>query len=174
MNAGKKFEDIFKKSIPSYCMIHRLKDTAQSYNNSKATRFTWNNPCDFFCFDSQSHLLYALELKSTKFKNMSFQKDKDDNQSKMIKYHQIESLRKLSKYDGIIAGFILNFRDEEKGIERTYFQNIKDFEAMCKKINKVSFNEIDLIMNGNAIKITGIKKRINYQWNIDEFLKLMH
>ena len=37
-NAGKQFEDNFKKSIPKYCMIHRLKDTAQSYNNSKETK----------------------------------------------------------------------------------------------------------------------------------------
>lgn len=173
-NAGKQFEDNFKKSIPKYCMIHRLKDTAQSYNNSKETKFTWNNPCDFFCFDSKSHILYAFELKTTKYKSMSYETENDKKSTKMIKYHQIKSLKKLSQYDGITAGFILNFRDEKSGVERTYFQNITDFSSMCQKINKVSFNEIDLIMNGNAIKISGIKKRVNYQWNLDEFLKPTH
>lgn len=174
MNVGKKFEENFKKSIPSYCMLHRLKDSAMAYNNNKDTKFTWNNTCDFFCFDSKSHLLYAFELKTTKYKSISYETEYNKNSSKMVKYHQIESLKKLSQYDGIIAGFIFNFRDEKSGIERTYFQNIIDFYSMCQKINKASFNEIDLTMNGNAIKISGIKKRVNYQWNLDEFFKPTH
>ena len=92
----------------------------------------------------------------------------------MIHKHQILSLLDFSKFENVTAGFILNFRDEKSGVERTYFQNITDFSSMCQKINKVSFNEIDLIMNGNAIKISGIKKRVNYQWNLDEFLKPTH
>ena len=34
-NSGKVFEDDFRKSVPDYCFLHRLKDTAQSYNKSK-------------------------------------------------------------------------------------------------------------------------------------------
>ncbi len=174
-NSGKKFEKQFKASIPSYCLVYRLKDTAQAYNNSKETKFTWNNPCDFFIFDSISHILYCLELKTTKYKSMSFEDIKsNEKQNKMIHKHQILSLLGFSKFENVTAGFILNFRDEKSGVERTYFQNITDFSSMCQKINKVSFNEIDLIMNGNAIKISGIKKRVNYQWNLDEFLKLTH
>ena len=113
--------------------------------------------------------LFAIECKSTKYKSMSFQIDKNDKSTKMIKYHQIDSLTDMSKYNGVRAGFILNFRDEVHNMERTYFQDIKDFNNMCKKINKQSFNEMDLILNG-AIKIEGIKKRVHYTWNIDEFL----
>ncbi len=48
-NPGKRFEQDFYNSIDrGRCFIHRLKDTAQSYNNSGGTKFTWNNPCDFF------------------------------------------------------------------------------------------------------------------------------
>lgn len=166
MNAGKKFENIFKKSIPSYCMVHRLKDSAQSYNNSENTKFSWNNPCDFFVFSSKQHLLYTLELKSTKQKSISFQRDKDDKISRMIPYHQIQSLEKMSKYDGIISGFIFNFRDTKKDIERTYFQNIMDFKRMIQFTTKNSINEVDLNFN-NAIKIEGIKVRVNYTWNLD-------
>lgn len=164
-NMGKVFEEDFKKSVPDYCMVHRLKDTAQSYNNSKKTKFTWENPCDFFVFSTKTHTLFAIECKSTKYKSIAYQVNKDDG-TKMIKYHQIKSLNELSDYDGIISGFIFNFRDEEKNLQRTYFQNIIDFNKMCKDIAKKSFNEMDLLLN-NGIKINGEKKRTRYIWNID-------
>ena len=101
---------------------------------------------------------------------MSVQLDKNDKSSKMVKYHQIESLTDMSKFDGIVAGFYFNFRDEKNNVERTYFQSITDFNRMMKEINKVSFNEMDLILY-NSVKISGERKRIHYKWNIDEFFK---
>ena len=175
-NVGKRFEEDFQKSVPSYCFVHRLKDSAQSYNNSRATSFTWDNPCDFFLYDSNAHLLYAIECKTSKYKSMSVQLKKDDNSSSMVKFHQINSLEKMSGYDGIIPGFFFNFRHfegEENYFEATYFQNVKDFITMMNNIDKKSFNELDLLTN-NAIKIFGSKKRTRYTWNIDEFLKSMH
>lgn len=174
MNSGKRFEDDFSKSVPQYCFIHRLRDSAQSYNNSKHTSFSWDNECDFFIWDSNKHLFYAIECKSTKFKSMSFQVDENDKSSKMIKYHQLQSLNDMSKYNGIIAGLLLNFRGENDDNQRTYFINIKDFNKMVSQINKVSFNEIDLIMHGNAIKISGTKKRTRYSWDVNTFLKNMN
>lgn len=173
-SAGKKFEKQFKNSIPDYCLKHRLRDSAQSFNQSNLTKFSWDNPCDFFMFDSIAHILYCLELKSTKNKFITFEDiDSDEKQNKMIHKHQIVSLLDFSKFENVISGFILNFRDEEHDMERTYFIDVKDFNTMCKKIKKSSCNEIDLIMHG-AIKISGIKKRVNYTWNIDEFLKRTH
>ena len=122
-----------------------------------------------------SRTLYCLELKTTKFKSMSFEDiTSDKEQNKMIHKHQILSLNGFSNFKNIISGFILNFRDDDKGIERTYFQNITDFNVMCRKIKKSSFNEADLLRNGNAVKISGTKKRVNYLWNIEEFLKTLH
>jgi hypothetical protein len=101
---------------------------------------------------------------------MSFEDvDSDEKQNKMIHKHQILALHKFSQFDNVTAGFIFNFRDEKNNMERTYFQNINDFVVMCKEVNKSSFNEMDLLLN-NAIKINGNKKRVNYTWNIDEFL----
>lgn len=171
-NKGKVFEEDFKKSVPSYCFCHRLKDSAMAYNNSKQTKFTWDNPCDFFVFNSTSHLFYAIELKSTKYKSMTYATSKEEDEGKnkkMIKYHQLESLRKLAEYDGIYAGLLLNFRDEESGYERTYYISIERFDAMCKRINKGSFNEIDLIQNF-ALKVNGQKKRVHYRWDIGDML----
>lgn len=172
MNVGKQFEADFSSSVPiSYVLLHRLKDTAQSYNNSKDTSFTWDNPCDFFMFDSKSYIFYAIECKSTKSKSMSFQTDKNDKSKKMIKYHQIKSLTEFSQYNRAVCGLFLNFRNENDDNQRTYFINIKDYNSMIKKINKKSFNEIDLIMFGNAVKISGYKKRVHWHWDIDLFLK---
>lgn len=170
-SAGKHFENQFKASVPDYCLLHRLRDSAQSFNQSNLTRFSWDNPCDFFMFDSMAHILYCLELKTTKQKYMSYEDIySDEKQSKMIHKHQITSLRDFSKFENVTAGFIFNFRDEVHDMERTYFQDIQSFLNMCRKINKQSFNEMDLILNG-AIKIDGTKKRVNYKWDIDKFLK---
>lgn len=170
MSSGKQFEKDFFQSVPSYCYVHRLKDSAQSYNNSKDTRFTWDNECDFFIWDSNARLFYAIECKSTKYKSMSVQLNKEDKSSRMIKLHQIESLKKISEYDGAIAGFCFNFRDEKNDTERLYFMNIIDFGKMMKEIDKASFNEIDICLH-NGIKLLGNKKRVHFNWDIDSFLK---
>ncbi len=169
-NSGKIFEEDLKKSFPSYCLVHRLRDTAQSYNNSNKTTFTWNNECDFFVFDTKNRIFYCLELKSTKYKTMNWQTNKDDKSSKMIKYHQIESLTKFSGYENVISSFVFNFRDEETCEQRVYFQNIKDFNQMVNEINRKSFDELHLIQYG-AIKIKGYKKRTRYNWNIEELFR---
>ena len=170
MSSGKQFEKDFASSLPSYCYVHRLRDSAQSYNNSNSTKFAWNNECDFFIWDSNTHIFYAIECKSTKYKSMSIQLNREDKSSKMIKLHQIESLTKISEYDGAIAGFCLNFRDEKNDTERLYFINIIDFNKMMKDIGKASFNEIDIVLH-NGVKISGNKKRIRFNWDIDEFFK---
>lgn len=173
-NAGKKFERQFKLSVPDYCLLQRLNDPPQSFTKSDSTRFSIKNPCDFIMFDSCSSILYYFELKTTKYKSMTFEDVNDpEPKKKMIHKHQILSLTDVSKFNNVVAGFILNFRDEENHIERTYFLNIVSFNKMCQKINKLSFNEIDIIMNG-AIKIDGTKKRVNYIWDIDKFLKTKH
>lgn len=166
-NVGKIFETDFASSVPSYYFCHRLKDTAQSYNNSEDTKFSWENPFDYFLFDGD--ILYCLELKSTSQKYVNFQTDKNDKSQKMIKWHQIESLTKASEYRNIIAGFILNFR-LDNGEQITYFLNIKDFNKMKQNINKKSFNIMDVVLYG-AMKIDGTKKRVHWNWNIDSFLK---
>lgn len=171
-NSGKQFEKDIASSTPSNVLLHRLNDTAQAYNNSKNTSFTWNNKCDFYMYLKPMFL--ALECKSTKYKSMSVQLCKDDNDSSMIKYHQIESLKELSKYDGVVSGFLFNFRHfegEENAFETTYFQYVDDFLNMMLKIDKKSFNELDLLSIGNVIKVRGQLKRVRYRWDIESLLK---
>jgi hypothetical protein len=169
-SVGKQFEEDFSSSFPSYCYVHRLKDSAQSYSSNKNTKFSWDNECDFFVWDSSKHIFYAIECKSTKYKSMSIQSGEEDKSNKMIKYHQIKSLTEISQFDGVKAGFFLNFRDEKIETERTYFINIIDFNKMMKMINKASFNEMDIILN-HGVKISGEKKRVHFKWDLDSFLQ---
>lgn len=170
-NSGKRFEGDVSSSVPSHIFVHRLNDSAQAYNNSKKTSFCWNNKCDFFLF--RKPILIAVECKSTKYKSMSVQMDKNDSDSSMIKHHQIESLKGISKHDGVVAGFLFNFRHfegEENSFETTYFQSIDAFLNMMKNINKKSFNEIDLINSKDYIRVCGELKRSHYRWDISKLL----
>lgn len=168
-NPGKIFEEDFKSSISDEdFLVHRLKDSAQAYNNSSKTSFTWNNPCDFLVYSPASKNLFALELKTTKYKSFTYDDPySEEKESKMVKRHQIKSLKKWSKYDGVYPAFVFNFRSE-KG-DRTYVQHINDFMKMLVSINgKKSFNEFDII-NNNGIKIDGEKKRTRYRWDFESF-----
>lgn len=169
MNVGKQFELDFKNSIPDGCLLIRIPDPPQSFVQKDDTKFSHKNPCDFYCYDTIGRLFYAFELKSTKNKYISYEDITVETTSKkMIHKHQIIGLTKYLQYNNVVSGFIFNFRDEQNNTERTYFQNIKHFNAMCKKINKCSFNEMDLLLN-QAIKIQGQKKRVHYKWDIQEF-----
>ena len=170
-NVGKIFEGDFASSVPSDVFIHRLKDSAMSYNKSKLTSYTWNNECDFYMYDGS--LFYSIECKSTQSTSMSVELVKDDEKnSKMIKKHQIDSLRKISEYKNCIAGLMCNFRKDDK-IQVLYFIEINDFLRMMKKIDKKSFNIIDLVQNG-AVRVDGKLKRTHYAWDIESFLNNMN
>ena len=97
------------------------------------------------------------------------EKDEKEKKSANIQWHQIEGLTKASEYDNVTAGFLLNF-GLDNGEQLLYFFNIKDFNKFRKNTNKRSFNIMDVALNG-GIKINGEKLRVNYRWNLDEFLE---
>ena len=168
-NEGKVFETIIKSSAPPYLKVSRIPDPPQSFTQRSDTKFSHKNPYDFEAFDSLHRIQYCWELKSTSQKYMSYQTSKEDDKNAMIQWHQIDGLTKASEYDNVTAGFLLNFR-LDNGEQLLYFFDIKDFNRMRQSINKRSFNIIDVSLNG-GIKIDGVKKRVNYRWNLDEFLK---
>ena len=175
INSGKIFEQDVDSSInKDVFFVHRLKDSAQSYNNSGATSFTWNNPCDIFVYNPNNNILFAIEEKTTKYNSFTFDNPyTNEKESKMIKRHQILSLQDFSKYKGLFPMFLFNFRDVgDDKIQITYAQHINNFIKMINNINgKKSFNLIDLIDN-NAIRIKGRKKITRYEWYIEDFFNL--
>ena len=168
--AGKNFEKAFSDSAKNQGIFcYRLKDTDLSFNGNPISSFTPKNPCDFFLFgniDSQKKgNLYAIECKSTKYMSMSIETiHEKDKSSKMIKYSQIESLIKLSFYEGIKAGFVLNFRDEDRNLDDTYYMSIKTFVKFLDETQKKSINKMDCELR--AIKIDSHIKRVCYSYDV--------
>lgn len=164
-NIGKVFEEQIKKSVPDYALLYRLPDAAQSFGGSNTLRFSRKNPFDFLLWDSKRHILYALEMKTVSGKSISFERNKDEN--KEIHYHQIQGLNEWNKYNGIICGFIIEFRQ----IETTVFIDINSFNSLIKKVDKKSFNIDDLIDSGLPYFVISQKKqRTRYIYDIDSLL----
>jgi hypothetical protein len=171
-NTGKNFESIIKSNAPNYLKVTRIPDPPQSFTQRSDTRFSKKNPYDFECFDSKHRIDYCLELKSVSQKYMSYhtcENDEKENKSANIKWHQIDGLTKASGFDNVVSGFLLNFR-LDNGEQLLYFWSIIDFNKFRNATNKRSFNIMDIFLN-NGIKINGEKLRVNYRWNLDEFLE---
>lgn len=172
-NKGKIFEESIRNSInKEKQLLIRLNDQPQSFANT--AKFSLKNPFDYILYNTIDGKLWCLELKSTSGKSISFEDiNSDKEEQKMIHKHQIKSLLEYSKYNGVIAGFLFNFRHfegEPNAIEMTYFMEINDFQKMCEKINKKSFNEVDAVLNG-AVKVHGAKKRTRYTWDVGLLLE---
>lgn len=164
-NVGKQFEANIKKSIPDYALLYRLPDAAQSFGGTNNLRFSRKNPFDFLLWDSKRRFLYALELKTVAGKSISFERTKEEKG--LIHFHQIKGLNEWNKYNGIISGFIIEFR----GIETTIFVEIGLFNELISTIDKKSFNFDDLVKSHLPyIVIPQNKKRTRYTYDIDGFL----
>lgn len=171
-NTGKNFESVIKSNVPDYLKITRIPDPPQSFTKRSDTRFSKKNPYDFEAFDSIHRINYCLELKSVAQKYLTYhtsENDEKDKKSANIQWHQIDGLTKASEYDNVIAGFLFNFR-LDSGEQLLYFLNIKDFNKYRNSTNKKSLNIMDISLNG-GIKINGEKLRVNYRWDLDNFLK---
>lgn len=163
-NIGKKFEQDIQNSCDYPILLKRLNDSAQSYNQSSGMRFTLKNPFDFYLHINRNYPLMCLELKSVGGKSISFEKTKEDKG--VIHYHQIQGLLEISKYEDILAGFIINFRE----IEETYFIEINEFCKMIGNLNKKSFN-VDDLREYNYVFIPSQKKRTRYKYDMGSFIE---
>lgn len=161
MNAGKKFEQNFAKSIPKEVYFMRIKDSANNFSRSESSTFATTNPFD--CFVVYKGLFLPIELKSTKGKSFSIQSQNLEN-GKDIKYHQIKSLERAQSFDNIYAGFVLDFRESN-----TYWINISDFINFILSTDKKSINEKDVIMS-NSILINKKIMRVNYKYDVLDML----
>lgn len=169
-NVGKVFESIIKNDCPDYVKITRIPDPPQSFVQRNDTAFSRKNPYDYEIFDSLHRIQYCLELKSTSQKYLSYhtcEQDEKDKKNANIQWHQIKGLTKAAEFNNVIAGFLCNFR-LDNGEQLLYFLHIKDFNRFKNDVNKRSINIMDIVLCG-GIKINGMKKRVNYHWNLDEF-----
>ncbi len=164
-STGKKFEINWSKSAPEYVLVYRVSDSAQAFGGSSKLRFSRKNPFDFIMWDSQRHVLYALELKTVNGKSISFERNKEEHGE--IHYHQIVGLNEWNKYDGIICGFVIEFRASEL----TIFLDIAEFNKLIDAIEKKSFGVKDLDENNICyLEIPQVKKRVNYKYDLERLL----
>jgi hypothetical protein len=170
INEGKKFENSIKNSIPNDCYFLRLHDPAQSFNQTDNLRFSLQNPYD--CQIYSYPLLFCLELKSTEGTSMTYYRedfvDKTKKQTFMVKKNQVQGLLKANESDGIVSGFLLNWRLKNDS-QHTYFWHINDFLYCTNKLDKKSFNESDVISN-KGVLIEQCKLKTNYRYNLEKFI----
>ena len=107
---------------------------------------------------------FCLELKSVAGKSISFERTKNDKGE--IHYHQIEYLKSCLNYRNIIPGLIIDFR----GTDNTWFLHIKEWDGLINSIDKKSFNESDLLSYSHPILISKKKLKVNYKYNIQQFI----
>lgn len=168
MNSGKRFEmDLAISCKESKIFFHKIKDIHIPFNLRSRIAVPKN---EYDCFVFYRSCLFSLELKSTKQKSISFDE-------KIIKNHQIENLKKASEYNGVVAGFLFNFRSYGN---KTYFVEINDF-AQYKEIaennldhqyqSRVNKSSISLdICEEIGFELKNEKKRVNYRYHVEELL----
>lgn len=176
---GDNFQDQFFascKSLGVFC--ERVKDQYIPHNvrllltKHKIHLPTTKNKYDFYLYSKPN--LYTLEFKSINAKSISV------TDPKIIKPHQIEALDGADKSDGVIPGFIFNFRGTEEN--ETYFVHIKDFlEYKNIAVNGISNHTYKSKVNKSSIpvgicaeigiRINNFKKRTKYHYHVKEFIK---
>lgn len=169
-NEGKIFEQQLQESAKSLNIFFtRIKDQFLPPDVRSRVPVAKN---DYDCLMFSGNHLFPLELKSTKSKSFSFDE-------KIIKKHQIEKLTEAATYDGVIAGFIFNFREPDN---LTYFVDIHSF-LLYKRVaesngefihtikSKINKNSIPIdYCEEVGIKINNYKKRTNYHYHVKEFV----
>jgi len=167
-NAGKSFEEQLKQSaIDQGIYIYRIKDVPQMMLK-RGARVSKN---DFDSFIYKKPNLFPIELKSTQSKSISFNE-------KIIKSHQIKALEDASKYDGLIAGFIMNFRDFDN---ETYFVHINEFVKLKYYAeNQIKDHKYKSKLNKSSISLDNCreigvpllnrKKQVKYTYYVNKLL----
>lgn len=172
-NDGKRFEDNWKSSCNKidYLLTKRLNDNASAWSGGSKTRFASDNECDYILFDGKRRNFFALELKSTIHKSLTYWREDFEDKSKkqhfMIRKCQIKGLQKWNEYENTICGLIINFSQINND---TFFVDIGNFLNYTKDFDKKSINYSDVLAM-NPIKIESEKLRTNYKYNVEKFLE---
>jgi penicillin-binding protein-related factor A (putative recombinase) len=167
-NAGKLFEEDLKKSAnEQHVYFYRIKDVNPMFLKPN-TRVSKN---DFDSFIYKYPNLFPVELKSTAQKSFSFDE-------KIIKKHQVDALKEAIQHNGLIAGFIFNFREYDNF---TCFVHINDFlEIQYLSQNQITEHRFKTKLNKSSIgldickevgfEIKNVKKSVRYRYYINKLL----
>jgi penicillin-binding protein-related factor A (putative recombinase) len=169
---GKEFEASIEQSSKEQGIFYfRVRDV-----NPMAIKANFKLPQNKY--DSLMYYkdhLFPIEMKSTKSKSISFSES-------IIKQHQIDNLLDAVNYDGVIAGFLFNFREPDN---KAYFIHINDFvkykhiaENQLEHTYKSKINKSSIpiaICQEIGIEVTNVKKVRKYRYYLnklfDELIK---
>lgn len=158
MNAGKKFEQIFKKSIPndSNVYYYRLKDGTASWNtNQDNVRFQSSNIADSFLFAYGK--LFIIELKSHKGKSIPLN---------CIRNSQVNGLLEASLKNDVLPFIIIYFSD----VQQCFALSIENYQLFTHSFDRKSIPISFCQSNGIPIKV--IPKRTSFSLDIESFIEL--
>jgi recombination protein U len=166
-NQGKQFEDDFIKSVPDNVYHYRFKDGTAGFAGAQNenVRFQATNIADFLLFDRR---LYLVELKSHLGKSFPYSAvmgKYDKEKDKWPKEKQLNDLEKASHFDGIVPGYIFNFRD----LNLTYFVPVRHVHYFFYHSETKSFPLSFIQQYGTEIK--GEIKKVHYRYYVKEFLE---
>ncbi|MEH7760203.1 Holliday junction resolvase RecU [Bacillus pumilus] len=164
-NLGKIFEANIQQSAKDQGLFfYRIKDV----NPMAIKRNFGISKNNYDCFLYAKGVLFPLELKSTKSKSISFSES-------MIKSQQIKHLEAAAKYEGVLPGFLFNFREPEN---RVFFVHIKDFltykniaEKQLAHTYKSKVNKSSIpigICEEIGTEVRWMKKKVNYTYYINK------
>ena len=167
-NSGKVFEQEFKDSLKAYIAdrkyyYYRFNDGTASFGGtSENVRFQQSNICDCEVFNTESRTLYFLELKTHKGASIPF--------SAILGLKKETGLKKVRKmadantYNGIVAGYLINFREHEK----TYFVNAEEVEMFILADERKSIPLDWCKQYGQDVPMR--KKIKNYRLDVEELI----
>ena len=148
-NKGKQFESKIREAferVPNVS-IDRVHDQTTKYKGS-------TNICDFIVYKEPYE--YYIECKSVHGNILSFSN---------IRENQWNGLLEKSKIEGVYAGVICWWIDKDK----TLFLPIQILNQLKRTDNKSVRYDINEYI-GNVIEIKGEKKRVFFDYDMEEFL----
>ena len=144
---GKIFEAEVKDSIPPDVFVERYKDDTAGFKGVC-------NPADFRLY--KFPLTFLIECKSHKGKSLPFDK---------IRKGQIEKLLEDVRYNGVVGGFLINFRE----LEETYYVPVDNVYQYMQTAHRKSIPVEWCRISG--VRIEQRKKRVRYSYDIGKWLE---
>ena len=159
---GKVFEKNFQDSCKKqgiFCT--RLRDNQLSFStNEKTPQQPYD--CEIYNFP----YLACCELKATHLPSISFEREKNQKNKKMLHFHQIQGLEKASQHNGVFG--LLMFDFQTSGV--TYVLTIEKFLDFFYSSDKQSISEKEVIALSPII-VNKKMLRTNYEYDIEGVFK---
>lgn len=157
MNRGKDFEELFRKQmVASGFDVNRVADNTAGYMGGR-------NICDFITY-VYPHIYY-MEMKTVKGNTLPFSN---------ITQNQWAGLQEKEKIEGAGAGIIVWFMEHDKTffVSADCMQKIKNegiFKSLHIRDLRLKSEEFEKGRYHKCFEITGIKKRVFFDYNMQEF-----